>query len=68
MLFMMGFGNVILIFLIKTVVIEDSRKVKAKRREWVLGDYNNFLTRGLVSVHDILSADFVSMNICKFIY
>ncbi|QCE11349.1 sentrin-specific protease 1 [Vigna unguiculata] len=42
-----------------TVVVEDSRKVKAKRREWVLGDYNNFLRRGLVSVHDILSADFV---------
>ncbi|XP_027927659.1 uncharacterized protein LOC114184552 [Vigna unguiculata] len=42
-----------------TVVVEDSRRVKAKRREWVLGDYNNFLTRGLVSVHDILSADFV---------
>ncbi|XP_027905668.1 uncharacterized protein LOC114165206 [Vigna unguiculata] len=36
-----------------TVVLEDSRKVKAKRREWVLGDYNNFLRRGLVSVHDI---------------
>jgi len=68
MLFMMVYGNVIVIFLMKTVVVEDSRKVKAKRRQWVLGDYNNFLTRGLVSVHDILTADFISVNICNFIY
>ncbi|QCD97131.1 hypothetical protein DEO72_LG6g1841 [Vigna unguiculata] len=36
------------------VVIEDSRKAKAKRRVWNLGDYNTFLTRGLVSLMEIL--------------
>jgi len=46
------------------------KTVKAQGKETSMGfrDYSNFLTRGLVSVHDILTADFVSMNICNFIY
>ena len=50
------------------VVIEDSRKAKAKRRVWNLGDYNTFLTRGLVSVHDILITYFVRKKISNFFY
>jgi len=62
MLLMMVYENVVVIFWMKTV--------KAQGKETSMGfrDYSNFLTRGLVSVHDILTADFVSMNICNFIY
>ncbi|QCE06925.1 sentrin-specific protease 1 [Vigna unguiculata] len=35
------------------------RKLNGVIKRVVFGDYNNFLRRGLVSVHDILSTDFV---------
>jgi len=50
----------------QTIVVEDSRKAKAKRRVWSLGDYNTFLTRGLISVNNILTVDFVRKKIFNF--
>ncbi|XP_027911479.1 uncharacterized protein LOC114170193 [Vigna unguiculata] len=40
-------------------VILDCNKRKVNRREWCLDDYRHYLTRDLVSVQDILTADFV---------
>ncbi|QCD87664.1 hypothetical protein DEO72_LG3g2203 [Vigna unguiculata] len=40
-------------------VILDCNKRKVNRRVWCLDDYRHYLTRDLVSVQDILTADFL---------
>ncbi|QCE03605.1 sentrin-specific protease 1 [Vigna unguiculata] len=40
-------------------VILDCNKRKVNRRVWCLNDYRHYLTRDLVSVQDILTADFL---------
>ncbi|QCD82850.1 hypothetical protein DEO72_LG2g3191 [Vigna unguiculata] len=45
-----------------THVLHDSRKMKVKRRQWTLKDYQAYFRTRLISVEDILDADFLK---CK---
>jgi len=42
------------------MLIENSKLTKKNRRVWTVNDYRNFIYTRLISVEEILRADFVS--------